>query len=86
MEKISKIYEQIKKLFGCNKKSLSLTTYNVTFNSDWTSDWCNESPIQVLPLMLVELFQLMGLKISPKLLQQLTYQEWRQLKFKKTIG
>ena len=45
MEKISKIYEQIKKLFGCNKKSLSLTTYNVTFNSDWTSDWCNESPI-----------------------------------------
>jgi hypothetical protein len=47
MEKIIKIYEQIKKLFGCNKKSSlsSLTTYNVTFEEDWTSDWCNSTPI-----------------------------------------
>ena len=47
MEKILKIYEQIKKLFGCNQKSSlsSLTTYNVTFEEDWTSDWCNATPI-----------------------------------------
>ena len=45
MNKLSKIYEQIKKLFRRNKKSLSSTTYNVTFESDWTSDWCNTSPI-----------------------------------------
>ena len=45
MSKLSKIYDRIKKLFGCGKKSLSLTTYNVTFDSDWTNDWCNMSPI-----------------------------------------
>jgi hypothetical protein len=38
---MKKLIDLIKKLFGCNKKSLSLSSYNVTFEKDWTSDWCN---------------------------------------------
>jgi hypothetical protein len=38
---MKKLIDLIKKLFGCNKKSLSLTTYNVTFEKDWTSNWCD---------------------------------------------
>jgi hypothetical protein len=30
----------LKKLFGCNKLSTP-TTYNVTFETDWTCNWCN---------------------------------------------
>jgi hypothetical protein len=28
-------------LFGCKQKTLTSTTYNVTFEKDWTSDWCS---------------------------------------------
>ena len=89
MNKLSKIYDRIKKLFGCGKKSLSLTTYNVTFDSDWTSDWCNMSPIienSTVTFNAGRVVSTHGFKISPKLQQQLTYQEWHQPKFKKTIG
>ena len=37
---MKKLFNLIKKLFKCNE-SLTLTSYNVTFEKDWTSNWCN---------------------------------------------
>ena len=31
----------LKKLFGCNKTTTTLTTYNVKFETDWTCNWCS---------------------------------------------
>ena len=37
---MKKLFNLIKKLFKGGKSS-TLTSYNVTFEKDWTSDWCN---------------------------------------------
>ena len=37
---MKKLFNLIKKLFKGNE-SLTLTSYNVTFEKDWTSNWCN---------------------------------------------
>ena len=37
---MKKLFNLIKKLFKGSKSS-TLTSYNVTFEEDWTSNWCN---------------------------------------------
>jgi len=78
-------------VFGCQPKTVTNTTYDVTFEEDWVSDWCNptldpvitDSSIIFNPGRVVSTH---GYRTYPKLLRQLIYQVWNQTVYKRTIG